>query len=77
MSLNGKFAVMVVIPVISTVVLVGLGAWTLRSVTSGLDEVVDGQFVTLLDEQVTPLIDNEMLPLSVSRMKWGVPSRRL
>ncbi len=63
MSLNGKFAVMVVIPLAATVTLIGLGIWTLRTATSGLKEIVDRQFVVLLDGQIRPLIDDEMMPL--------------
>ncbi len=63
MSIGGKCGVMVGIPLVAVAALVGLGAWAMNGMKSGMQEVVDRQFMTLIDEEISPLLTNEMLPL--------------
>ncbi|MBN1765800.1 MAG: methyl-accepting chemotaxis protein, partial [Sedimentisphaerales bacterium] len=62
-SIRKKIAVMVGIPVLSLVVLVGLGWWVLNQGNQNLDTVVNDQFMVLIDNDITPLITDDMLPL--------------
>ena len=63
MTLNQKFMVMILIPVAGVLGLVGVGAWTLRDTSRGLDDVVNRQFVGLIEGEITPLIAEQILPV--------------
>lgn len=63
MTLNQKCAVMVVVPLAAVVGLVAVGTWTLQKANAGLDDVVNRQFVRLVEDEITPLIAEKMLPV--------------
>ncbi|MGD8453383.1 MAG: methyl-accepting chemotaxis protein [Phycisphaerae bacterium] len=63
MSLNQKTTVMVAIPVMAVVGLVLAGAWTLRNASQKLDDIVNRQFVGLIDGEIAPLITEQLLPV--------------
>ena len=63
MSLNKKFIVMGIVPLVAVVGLVATGAWTLSHARQGLDDIVNRQFVGLVENEITPLISDLMLPV--------------
>ncbi len=63
MKIKQKIAVMVGLPVLFLFVLVGLGWWSLSGLTKSMNSIVNDQFLTLIDKEITPLIADEMLPL--------------
>ncbi len=63
MSLNGKFVVMGAVPLLAVVGLVITGTVVLRDARHGLDDIVNRQFVGLVEGEVAPLIGELMLPV--------------
>ena len=63
MTLNQRCTVLVVIPVVAVVGLVATGTLTLSATRTGLDDVVNQQFVRLVSEDIGPLISEQMLPV--------------
>jgi methyl-accepting chemotaxis protein len=55
--------VLVGIPVVTLLVLIGLGRSTMGGMSQTLHHVANDQFMDLLDNEVAPLIDEDMLPL--------------
>jgi len=63
MTLNQKCAVLVVVPVVAVAGLLTTGTWALRKASGGLDDVVNRQFVGLVEGEIAPLITTQMLPV--------------
>jgi methyl-accepting chemotaxis protein len=63
MTISQKCAVLVAIPVLAIVGLGAMGAFSLRSTSAGLDDVVNHQFVGLIEQEISPLISDQMLPV--------------
>ncbi|MEW4452397.1 methyl-accepting chemotaxis protein [Bremerella sp. JC817] len=59
---KGKIGGLVAISCLSLVLLIGLGWYALSSQVKSLDDIVDNQFLVLIDEKVTPLLKDEILP---------------
>ncbi len=62
-GIKQRIIIMIAIPVVALLFLVGLGWWSLRQLTESMNEIVEEQFIVLIDKEISPLITNEMLPL--------------
>ena len=63
MSIKRKIAVMIGIPMISIVLLIGIGGWSQNEITTNTNTIVNDQFLVLIDQDILPLIQDNMLPV--------------
>ena len=63
MSIKKKFVALVAIPVLTLIIVSGIGWWGLQNVTTEFGQVVHAEMVPLIDQDIMPLIEGDMLPL--------------
>src|SRR5262245_41103237 len=63
MTITKKISIMIAVPIVAIGILVMLGWTSLRDLRRLMDRTFREQFVTFVDEEITPLIDRQMLPV--------------
>lgn len=63
MNIKQKTKALIVVPMTALIVLVLTGWFGLRTIHSGLDSIINQQFLVLINDEMRPLIEEEMLPL--------------
>lgn len=62
LNTKGKIGGLVAISCFSLVLLIGIGWYSLSKQLQRFDEIVDDHFLVLIDQKITPLLQDEILP---------------